>query len=134
MAQGVTFTPITPHSLQPSADAALDALAGDFVSSSAAPALKSACGPANAAPSVTGAEGHWNVLIPEKCHLFAPLLLRLADRWSRLGPGCSVRHPEGHCTSTTLCACGSHQRHRQGSRLDGCRRCWCFLGLRGGRS
>lgn len=37
---------------QPSADFALDALAGDFVSSTAAPAAKSACVPMETTPQV----------------------------------------------------------------------------------
>lgn len=37
---------------QPSADFALDALAGDFVASTAAPAVKSACVPTETAPQV----------------------------------------------------------------------------------
>lgn len=45
-----------------------------------------------------------------------------ACRRSRLGPGRSVSHPEGHCTDTAPRACGPHQRRRQGSGLDGRRR------------
>lgn len=107
---------------QTSVDFALDALAGDFVSSTAAPVVKSAVGVPTETPPEVNTQVQFKPFLDHKflkplssIKIFLSVFVRSAVRGGRRRPGCSVRHLEGHHTRPSARP-SSCQRHCQGSQ------------------